>query len=140
MSQLTNATSSVGKFVVASLLHPSASRNTTLVVHSFTATPNQILAEYERQTNSKWTVSYTSLERLKQMEHEAYQLHRSVATVITLRRIWTEGGTLFKYYDDSLLGTVDTECLEDQVREAIDKQMVQDPGDLDNPLRRLSTV
>jgi len=137
---LTNLVCSVGKFVVASLLHPSASRNATLVVHSFTASPHQILAEYERQTNCKWSVSYTSLERLKEMEREAYQLHQSSATVITLRRIWTEGGTLYKYYDDSLLGEVDTERLEDQVREAIDKQMVQDPGDRDNPLRRLSTV
>lgn len=75
------------------------------------------------------------------MERGAYQVHQSIATVITLRRIWTEGGTLYKYYDDhSLLESTETETLEMQVRASIQRQ-IADPNDTqNNPLRRLSTV
>ena len=139
------STTSVGKFLLSALLHPHISRNATLIVHSFTATPRQILAEYERQTNSTWTISYTSVEQLRELERNAYQVHHSIATVTTLRRIWTEGGTLYKFYDDhSLLESVQgdevqLETLESQVAESIKRQLI-DPGDeMNNPLRRLST-
>src|ERR1700712_2873321 len=95
---------SVGKFVVAALRNTTASRNTTLVVHSFTAPPHEILAEYEQQTGCKWEKSYTSVERLKEIEKEEYQVYSALATVVTLRRIWTEGGTLYKFYDEGILG------------------------------------
>jgi hypothetical protein len=112
----------VGKFVVAALCNTTASRNATLIVHSFTATPHEILAEYERQTGCKWEKSYTTLDRLKQIETEEYRVYSALATVVTLRRIWTDGGTLFKYYDETLLGQVDTETLESQVTANIKKQ------------------
>lgn len=112
----------MGKFLVASLLNGPASRNTTLIVHSFTATPHEILAEYEEQTGSTWERSYTSIERLKEMEKEEYQIHSPLALVATLRRIWTSGGTLYKFYDDSILGGVDAENLPSQVAANITKQ------------------
>lgn len=123
---------------MAALLNPRISRNTTLIVHSFTATPNEILEEYERQTNSKWDVSYTSLERLKEIEREEYQVYSPLASVVTLRRIWTEGGTLYKYYDESLLGHVETETLEDQVARNVQKQLLGENMLPLNMLRKLS--
>ena len=134
---LTDTPRSVGKFLVAALLNPRAARNTTLVVHSFTATPNEILAEYEKQTNSKWEVSYTSIERLREIEKEEYQIYSPMATVVTLRRIWTDGGTLYKFYDDSILGEVDSETLESQVAANIIKQE-QGEGNFPSLLRKLS--
>ncbi|KIV88822.1 hypothetical protein PV10_08460 [Exophiala mesophila] len=131
------AMADVGKFLVAALLNPRAARNTTLVVHSFTATPNEILAEYERQTDSKWEVSYTSIERLREIEKEEYQIYSPMATVVTLRRIWTDGGTLYKFYDDSILGEVDSETLESQVAANIVKQE-QGEGNFPSLLRKLS--
>ncbi|RMZ81287.1 hypothetical protein DV737_g2553, partial [Chaetothyriales sp. CBS 132003] len=112
----------VGKFVVAALLNGNASKNATLIVHSFTATPHEILAEFEEQTGTKWDVSYTPLDRLKEIEREEYQIHSPLATVATLRRIWTEGGTLYKYYDESILGSIDTETMYSQVTANITRQ------------------
>ncbi|RMZ87752.1 hypothetical protein DV736_g5020, partial [Chaetothyriales sp. CBS 134916] len=112
----------VGKFVVAALLNGNASKNATLIVHSFTATPHEILAEFEEQTGTKWDVSYTSLDRLKEIEREEYQVHSLLAAVATLRRIWTEGGTLYKYYDESILGSIDTETIYSQVTANITRQ------------------
>ena len=79
---------SVGKFLVAALVNSNASRNETLIVHSFTATPHEILAEYEDQMGVKWDKSYTTTERLKVIEKEEYQVYSPLATVVTLRRIW----------------------------------------------------
>jgi hypothetical protein len=126
---------SVGKFLVAALINSNASRNETLIVHSFTATPHEILAEYEEQTGAKWDKSYTSCERLKEMEKEEYQVYSPLATVVTLRRIWTEGGTLHKFYDDAILGCGDdSETLESQVAANITE------GHFPSLLRKLSLV
>ncbi|KEF56233.1 uncharacterized protein A1O9_07814 [Exophiala aquamarina CBS 119918] len=133
------AMADVGKFVVAALLNTRESRNTTLVVHSFTATPNEILAEYEEQTGAKWDVSYTSMERLKEIEKEEYQVYSPMAAVVTLRRIWTDGGTLYKFYDDSLLGEIETETLQSQVAAQIIKQE-EGEGNFPSLLRKLSLV
>ncbi|EXJ59089.1 hypothetical protein A1O7_06520 [Cladophialophora yegresii CBS 114405] len=131
------AMADVGKFVVAALMNTTASRNTTLIVHSFTATPHEILAEYERQTGCQWEKSYTTLERLKEIEREEYQVYSALATVVTLRRIWTEGGTLHKYYDETILGQVDAETLESQVAANIRKQE-DGEGDFPSLMRKLS--
>lgn len=133
------AMNDVGKFVVAALINYITSRNQTLIVHSFTATPNEILAEHESQTRQSWNVEYTDSIQLKKLEKEAYQIYSPLATVLTLRRIWTEGGTLHKFYDDSLLGFVETETLEDQVRLNIAKQTGRVPGGI-SLLRTLSAV
>ena len=130
----------MGKFLVAALLNSSASRNETLIVHSFTATPHEILAEYEEQTGGKWDAKYTSFDRLKEMEKEEYQVYSPLATVVTLRRIWTEGGTLHKFYDDAILGCGDdSETLESQVAANITKQE-EGEGHFPSLLRKLSLV
>jgi hypothetical protein len=131
------AMADVGRFLVASLLNSAASRNSTLIVHSFTATPHEILAEYERQTGSTWEKSYTTVERLRDMEKDEYQIYSPLATVVTLRRIWTEGGTLHKYYDETILGEVETESLESQVAAQIVKQR-DGEGDFPSLMRKLS--
>lgn len=107
------------------------------MVHSFTATPNEILAEYEEQTGAKWNVSYTTMERLKEIEKEEYQVYSPMAAVVTLRRIWTDGGTLYKFYDDSLLGEIETETLQSQVAAQIIKQE-EGEGNFPSLLRKLS--
>lgn len=133
------AMNDVGKFVVAALINYMTSRNQTLIVHSFTATPNEILEEYEAQTGQSWKKSYTDIKKIKTMEKEAYQIYSPLATVLTLRRIWTEGGTLHKFYDDSLLGFVETETLESQVQLNIAKQTGQVPAGT-SLMRNLSAV
>lgn len=97
----------VGKLLVAALQHPDASRNATLKVNSFTATPEEILAEFEKQTGSKWEVNYTSLDQLKQIEKEGWETGTPYATSATLKRIWTEGGTLYEKRDNEKIGMKD---------------------------------
>ncbi|KAK3698387.1 hypothetical protein LTR37_016957 [Vermiconidia calcicola] len=98
----------VGELVVAALKHPEASRNRALKVNSFTATPKEIVAEFEKQTGGEaWDVSYTSLEQLKEMEKEAHANGDPRAGPLTLRRIWTEGGTLYDRRDNELIGMED---------------------------------
>lgn len=133
------AMNDVGKFVVAALINFITSRNQTLIVHSFTATPKEILAEHETQLRHKWECNYVDLKQLQTMEKQAYQIYSPLATVLTLRRIWTAGGTLHKFYDDSLLDVVETETLEDQVRLNIAKQTGRVPGGV-SLLRTLSAV
>ena len=117
----------VGKLVVAALLQPEVSRNKALHVNSFTSTPNEILAEFEKQTGGqKWEVSYTSLERLKEVEQEAYEKGNPRAAPLTLMRIWTSGGTLYDKRDNHLIGMEDSvDTLESAVRQAIEVQGMQ---------------
>lgn len=110
---------SVGKLVVAALQRPAASKNKALIVNSFTTTPNEILAEFEKQTGTKWKVEYTSLERLRELEEQAWKDQDPMATGLTLRRIWTEGGTLYDWRDNELIGDPPMETMADQVRQAI---------------------
>jgi hypothetical protein len=112
----------VGKLTVKALLHPEACRNRPLKVNSFTATPLEIVAEFEKQTGDKWTVTYTSLEKLRELEGEAWENKNPFATIFTLRRIWAEGGTLYEKRDNALIDGEDTESLVDAVRDAIVKQ------------------
>lgn len=113
---------SVGKLVVGALQHPEASRNAILIVNSFTTTPDEILAEFENQTSSKWDVSYTSLDKLKEIEKQTWEQGSPYATLWTLRRIWTEGGTLYEKRDNGLIGDPEMETVADQVKQAIEKQ------------------
>ncbi|EEA25121.1 hypothetical protein EYB25_002399 [Talaromyces marneffei] len=111
----------VGKLLVAALRNQTASRNRALRVNSFTTTPNQILAEYERQTGTKWDVNYTSLEELNTLEKNAWKSGDSLAAIYTLRRIWTEGGTVYESTDnkDIDMHPVDLDSLEDAVKMAV---------------------
>ena len=115
---------SVGKLTVKALLHPEASRNRALKVNSFTTTPTDIVAEFEKQTGEKWTVAYTSLEKLRELESAAWENKNPIAPLFTLRRIWAEGGTLYEKRDNALIDGEDTETLEDAVKDAIKIQHV----------------
>jgi hypothetical protein len=77
------------------------------------------------------------VDRLKEIEKEEYQVYSPMATVSTLRRIWTEGGTLYKFYDDTILGQIETETLESQVAANIKKQQ-DGEGDFPSLMRKLS--
>lgn len=50
------------------------------------------------------SLSYTSLERLRSLEKEAWEKGHGAATGVTLRRIWTEGGTLYERRDNGVIG------------------------------------
>ncbi|TVY47790.1 Isoflavone reductase-like protein [Lachnellula occidentalis] len=111
---------SVGKLVVKALLYPEASNKRALKVNSFTTTPADIVAEFEKQTGDKWTVTYTSLAQLKELEAAAWENKAPLAPIYTLRRIWAEGGTLYVKRDNSLIDAEDNmETLADAVRDAI---------------------
>lgn len=86
----------VGQLVVAALRFPEESKNRALLCNSFTTTPNAILAEFETHTGGdKWEVSVTDLETLKQLEESAWAIQDPRAVPLSLRRIWTQGGTLY---------------------------------------------
>lgn len=113
----------VGKLLVAALKTPAAESPRTLKVNSFTTTPDAILAEFEKQTGAKWEVGYTSLEELRRREREAWEGGNPLATMYTLRRIWTEGGTLYENRDNWKIGDPPTETLESQVKNAVEREI-----------------
>ncbi|KAE8452069.1 hypothetical protein EG329_002235 [Mollisiaceae sp. DMI_Dod_QoI] len=116
-------TPDVGKLTVKALLHPEASRNRALRVNSFTATLLDIVAEFEKQTGGdKWSVSYTPLEKVRELEKQAYADGHPGAVGFTLKRIWGEGGTLYEKRDNGLIDGEDTDTLEDAVKVAIAAQ------------------
>jgi hypothetical protein len=99
-----DATGSVGKFVVAALKSPETSIGKALKVQSFVVTPNEVLAEYEQQTGSKWEVTKTPLDEIRAFEAKLWAEGNPRATLVTLRRIWAEGGTLYAQNDNGALG------------------------------------
>lgn len=116
---------SVGTLVLTTLLNTNPStRNRPLCVNSFTTSPAEIQAEFERQTTAgqPWkNVSHTSLDRLRELETAAWEVGNPAATVITLRRIWTEGGTLYKQRDNGLIGEPKMMTLEEVVAKEIQR-------------------
>lgn len=109
----------VGRLLVGVLLHPDVCDEKAIKVNSFTTTPDEILAEFERQTGRNWEVAHASLERLKQLETEAWKKGNPLASIYTLRRIWTQGGTLYETRDNDAIGVAKTDTLEMVVQEAI---------------------
>lgn len=113
---------SVGKAAVAALRHPEASFNKALKVQSFVVTSKDILAEFEKQTGGEpWTtISYT-LQELKDAEQKAWSEGNPHAVSYTLRRIWSEGGTLYEKTDNESIGLKDSELetLSDAVTRAL---------------------
>lgn len=107
---------------VKALLHPAESKNRPLKVNSFTTTPLEIVSEFEKQTGEKWTIGYTPLKKLQQLEIEAWEGGNPSATAYTLRRIWASGGTLYGMRDNGIIDADNMESLEVVVREAIENQ------------------
>ena len=121
---------SVGKLLVASLTHPplpppGAPNPQILLVNSFTCTPDEIVAEYEKQTGgAKWEVVHTPAAEVTKLEEEMWKQGHPAATPLTLRRIWMEGGTL--YEDDRsgnrMVGSPRMESLREQVAQCVEVQ------------------
>ncbi|CAG9940415.1 unnamed protein product [Clonostachys rosea f. rosea IK726] len=112
----------VGKALVAALRHPEASFNKALKVQSFVVTPMQILSEFEKQVGGpKWTVTSYTLQELKDAEKKGWSEGNPDATSYTLRRIWSEGGTLYEKTDNESIGldSSQLETLEDGVKRAL---------------------
>jgi hypothetical protein len=84
------------------------------------ASSKEILNEFEKQTGGdKWQVSYTSLDELRAREQEAWARNDAVATGITLRRIWAEGGTLYDTTDNEAIGVHKTDGLSETVANVV---------------------
>jgi nucleoside-diphosphate-sugar epimerase len=116
----------VGKLVVAALLSPEEAKNKALHVNSFTTTPNELAAEFQKQTGDRWDISYTSLEKLKKLEQQAWEQGIPSAGTLTLRRIWTSGGTLYDSRDNEKIGMEGkTDSLQSAVELAIGIQTKQ---------------
>lgn len=109
----------VGRLLVAVLKHPDFCNGTAVKVNSFTTTPDEILAEFERQTGAEWAVRYTPLDELRRLETAAWDMGNPLATVYTLRRIWTEGGTLYERVDNEAIEMTRMDTLEMVVQEAL---------------------
>lgn len=75
----------------------------------------EIQAAFERQTGQWSSVSQTSLARLRELENSAWEAGNGAATVVTLRRIWTEGGTLYEQRANGLIGEPRVASLEEVV-------------------------
>ena len=118
----------VGKLVVATLKHPDEARNRALKVNSFTATPKEIVAEFEKQSgDQKWDISYTSLDKLKELEQQAWERGDPKAGPMTLRRIWTEGKTPYGQRDNGVIDMEDrTDSLQDAVQQASHRRSASD--------------
>jgi hypothetical protein len=58
---------------------------------------------------------YTSLPELRALENQAWESGVPAAPVITLRRIWAEGGTLYEKRDNCMIGEPPVQTLEDVV-------------------------
>ena len=94
--------------------------NRALKVTSFVTTPKAVLAEFERQTGPGWTVSFTPLEELRQLEARLVAENNPAATGVTLRRIWAEGGTLYNRWDNADIGLPDElDSLKDLIAGAV---------------------
>jgi hypothetical protein len=120
---LTDYSASVGTLVLNTLLHATAeTRNAALCVNSFTTGPDQIQAEFERQLGGQpWDVSRTSLAKLREAEAAAWDAGNPAATVLTLRRIWGEGGTLYSERANGLIGEPKMMGLEEVVANEIQR-------------------
>ena len=109
----------MGRLLVGALKQPDASKNKALIVNSFTATPNDIVAEFEKQTSTKLKVKHTPLDELRELEKEAYAEKKPFAVAFTLRRIWAEGRTLYPSRDNESIGVTKTDDLSAAVAQAI---------------------
>ncbi|KAH7264343.1 hypothetical protein MRS44_012339 [Fusarium solani] len=112
----------VGKAAVAALRHPEASFNKALKVQSFVVTSKDILAEFEKQTGGEpWTTTSYTLQELKDAEQKAWSEGNPSAVSYTLRRIWSEGGTLYEKTDNESIELKDSELetLSDAVTRAL---------------------
>ncbi|KAI6592184.1 hypothetical protein MCOR06_004292 [Pyricularia oryzae] len=94
----------VGKFLVAALQNPPALTPKALRVQSFITTPNRVLEEFQKQTQTKWNVTPAPLVEFRAMEEKMWERKDPIATPMTLLRIWAEGGTLYDRNDNELLG------------------------------------
>jgi hypothetical protein len=123
LAELT-CSNSVGKLVVAALLHPEAARNRALRVNSFTTTPLEIVEEFEKQTGGeKWDVEYVSLEKLRDLEKQAYEEENPWSVGFTLRRIWGEGKTLYERRDNWVIEAEEgLDSLRDAVKVVVARQ------------------
>lgn len=94
----------VGRFVVAALLHRDVSRNRALKVSSVIASQDEIVAEFEKQTRTKWTVHHTSSEQLEKFEDKLWKEGSPLGGPCSLRRLWLRGETLYHEFDNVALG------------------------------------
>lgn len=116
----------MGKAVVAALQHPEVSFGKVLKIASFTKSPNQILAEYEKQLGQKLNVKYVTLDDVRSLEKKQWDEGNPRAVVGTLRRIWATGGAVYDKLDNEALGLYEDQLqsLEDAVRNRLEDKPI----------------
>lgn len=72
-------------------------------IASFVVTPNQVLAEFEKQLQVKFKVSSITTEQLASTETQLWKEGNPIAALATLRRIWASGGTLYDKWDNEAI-------------------------------------
>lgn len=90
-------------------------------MQSFVTTPQELLAEFEKQAGAKFDVKYTPKDQLREAEQKSWQEGNPSAALFTLRRIWSEGKTLYEKTDNVTLGVSpsDLETVSDVVGRAV---------------------
>ena len=68
------------------------------------ATPNQVLAEFEKQLRKKFSVKFITAADLKRSEEDMWKAGNPLAAAPALRRIWATGGTLYEKWDNKKIG------------------------------------
>lgn len=110
--------------MVAALQHLEVSFGAVLKIASFTKSPNQILAEYEKQLGEKFNVKYIPLDDVKELEKKYWDEGNPRGTVGTLRRIWASGGAVYDKLDNEAIGLHEDQLqsLEQAVRNRLDNK------------------
>lgn len=83
----TTNMSQMGNAVLAVLLKPEETANQYLFVHSFTATQNEILSEFEKTTGEKWKVSETTVAATEKEGQELLARGDPAGTLLLLKVI-----------------------------------------------------
>lgn len=107
--------------MVAALRHPEESHNAVLRVASFVKTSNEVLSEYEKQLEVKFSAKYISLADHEAAEGSMWEKGNPWAVVAALRRIWATGGAMYDRFSnqDIGLGNGGMESLEEAVRKHV---------------------
>ncbi|KZT61964.1 NAD(P)-binding protein [Calocera cornea HHB12733] len=74
---------------------PETTKNATLRVQSFTATPAELQKGFENVLGKPLKTIYTPLDTVRKVEKEKQEAKEPAAVVYTLNRIWYEGGSDF---------------------------------------------
>jgi len=93
----------VAAFVVAIILHPTETANTTIRVEGTVANWKQVIAILEKVSGKKYTVTFTPLEEAQAKETELWASGNApMAARLGLRRVMGRGDAKMPYVQNDL--------------------------------------